>query len=345
MNKERFFELTTLHLSEEISETEKRELEQLLENESYKNEFDSICAKWKNSTRDKNLFNPEEGIERLTEKLIENDHNFTWPSPSINHIQSSNHPIILKYAAAILIFFTASFLTYYYILSLGESAEIDWNQKITALGDRSVINYSDGTRITLNSNSNLRYPAEFGDYKREIYLDGEAYFEVAPDSTKPFLVHSGLVTTEVLGTKFNVSAFSDEDKIRVSLVEGQVKVENPDSGKGQVESILSQNFQITYDITNNTSKIEKFDSLEIIGWRRNVLVFNDESLSTVFNKLERAYGVQFELKDSLNGSIKLTANFNNENFWTVATVIKKVTKLEYQTFEVDNKLSKIVFSK
>ena len=104
-----------------------------------------------------------------------------------------------------------------------------WSEKATIAGQKSIITLYDGTTITLNAGSKLKYPKSFQGDTREVYLEGEAYFEVAHNPDKPFIVHSGKFTTIDLGTAFNIKAFSDENDFKVSLISGKVSVSKSDS--------------------------------------------------------------------------------------------------------------------
>ncbi len=236
--------------------------------------------------------------------------------------------------------------TLLYFINFNNSLEgIKWNEKETKLGQKSIITLLDGTRITMNAESKLLYPSKFGEFNREVYLSGEAYFEVTHMSETPFIVHSDCASTTVLGTKFNVKAFPDEEELVVSLVEGSVKVSNKYSDNIRNDIQLSKGQQVSINKDSGNEDKNIFDPLLVTGWKDNVLVFKNAPILDVFKMLSRTYGVKFELGEIENKFKRITVNFDNESFWAIVTVIKKVTKLNYFTIEEDDQLSKIVFTK
>ena len=174
-------------------------------------------------------------------------------------------------------------------------------------------------------------------------MEGEAYFEVTHDVIKPFIVHSGNISTTDLGTKFDVSAFPNEETIIVSLEEGKVEVSTNKSGTQKEDIILSPSQQLIYNKEKAISKIEQFDLEKTIGWKDNILVFDNEPLSKVLIPLERYFGVKFEIADQSLANRTIKANFKNNSFWTVTEVLKKATGLTYKTIQENNELKKIIF--
>jgi Fe2+-dicitrate sensor, membrane component len=218
-----------------------------------------------------------------------------------------------------------------------------WNEKKTVMGEKIIVTLLDGTSITLNADSKLKYPVRFGEESREVALQGEAYFEITHDADKPFIVHTGDVSTIDLGTKFNVKAFPNDKNITVSLEDGKVKVSARDRRAEKKEIILAPTQQFVYNKEDETSTIESFDFQKTSGWKDNILVFDNEPLSNVLIPLERYFGVKFEIADQSLASRLVKANFRNESFWTVVKVIEKATGLTYKTTKENNELKKIVF--
>jgi len=251
-----------------------------------------------------------------------------------------------KVAAAIafcLLLARGTFLLYD---SLSEHAEtITWEEKVTGMGENWIVTYQDGSRVILNADSKLRYPRNFANGVRELYLQGEAYFEVSRDSARPFIVHSGHISTTVLGTVFNVKAFPDENGVVVSLLEGHVSVSR-ESVEKESPSVLLQPLQrLVYEKSNRTIAVEDLDVQRAVGWKDNNLKFDKEPLRNIFVVLERAYAVKFELSDSAYGTRKISANFNQASLWTVAEVIKRITGLKYRKVVENKTVKKVVFYK
>ena len=125
----------------------------------------------------------------------------------------------------------------------------------------------------------------------EVSLEGEASFEVNQDASKPFVVRTGNVTTTDLGTKFDVSAFQNDETITISLEEGKVEVTTNKSGTKKEDIYLTPTHQLIYNKEKETSNVESFDSQKATGWKDNILVFDDEPFSKVLVPLERYFGV------------------------------------------------------
>jgi ferric-dicitrate binding protein FerR (iron transport regulator) len=225
------------------------------------------------------------------------------------------------------------------------SNQIVWNERKTVSGEKSIVNFSDGTKITLNGNSKLKYLAKPFNNRREVYLEGEAFFEVNHDSSRQFVVNCNNISTTDIGTKFNISAYSNEKEIKVSLVAGQVNISEYETDHIKKETMLQPKQQYLYNTINKTYNIKEFDVEEIIGWKDNYLKFNNETLTNVFARLERAYGVKFELAPGVSGNYLITTNFQNTSLMTITEAIKKFTGFNYTTIKENDQTKKIIFEK
>ncbi|MEW6702046.1 MAG: FecR domain-containing protein, partial [Bacteroidota bacterium] len=340
MSEERFLELTARYLSNEASNEERASFYNYLEKDEYYNLFTHLKGEWEKAgiLPFESEFNIESGIEKLAEKI-----QMTEPSFSFTHKKNTTqtkflfNTTLLKYAASIaFLLVLVTWVIYLSGIFQQKPVVIAWNEKQTVMGEKYIVTLFDGTTITLNADSKLKYPNHFANDKRDIYLEGEAYFEVQSDSSKPFIVHSGNLSTTVLGTKFNVSAFPNEKNISVSLVEGSVKVDK--EIKGTVENIvmLQPEQQLVYNKEKKISTVRQFDLQDATGWKDNKLIFRKETFANVLVKLERAYGVKFELQDKSFSNQKVTANFHNESLWTVSEALKKLTGLQYKIIKENN---------
>ena len=126
--------------------------------------------------------------------------------------------------------------------------------------------------------------------QREVYLNGEAYFEVAKNAEKPFIVHAADLNVKVLGTKFNVSSYPDEPNIKVSLVEGRVKVSTASDGVDKF--YLSPNEQAVYDKAKKTLSVRAVDAGSQVAWTTGRLVFVNETLFHILKTIGKKYDVQ-----------------------------------------------------
>ncbi len=152
-------------------------------------------------------------------------------------------------------------------------------------GKRSFVEFSDGTRAMLNSGSHLVYPASFGQGKREIYLAGEIYLDVAKDASWPFHVRTDKLDVRVLGTSFNITAYNDDGYADVVLVEGSVEVTTVSKQK----AVISPGNCLHYD--GNRMSVRNVDVAYYTGWKDGYIKLNGDPLSEVFKRLSRYYNV------------------------------------------------------
>lgn len=154
---------------------------------------------------------------------------------------------------------------------------------------------SDNTKVFLNAGSSLRYPVRFRGDKREVFLEGEGYFEVTKDSTAPFIVKTGEVDVRVLGTSFNVSAYPEGKVVEATLVEGKVSVDY----KAKTRT-LSPGMQLVYDRARGDSEVREVDTEVYTSWKDGYYYFKRESLEHIMDMLSRWYDVNvFYLNDDL----------------------------------------------
>jgi ferric-dicitrate binding protein FerR (iron transport regulator) len=346
MNKELFMKLVTRYLSRETSIDETEHLNLLLKQKRYSTLFNAINEQWAKAGNRESFFeyNTERGLKLLTAKIRKYNPSFRWEKEVKQKYSFLYHPRHLRIAASIaflILLVTGAFFVTNILKQ--KSVSIAWNEKRTVMGEKIIVTMIDGTKITLNADSKLKYPVHFGEESREVYLEGEAYFEVTHDANKPFIVHTGDVSTTDLGTKFNVCAFPNEESIIVSLEEGKVEVSKNESGAKNGNLILAPTQQWIYNKEEETNKIEQFDFQKAIGWKDNILVFDNEPLSNVLMPLERYFGVKFEIADQSLANRTIKANFRNESFWTVVKVLEKATGLTYKTMKENNELKRVVF--
>ena len=167
-------------------------------------------------------------------------------------------------------------------------------------GKQFRLTLSDGTEVWLNSDSVLEYPASFdGCSHRDVYLTGEAYFEVARDEDCPFIVNlDNDEKIEVLGTSFNVNSYPDNDCNVTTLVSGKIAYRHDSSDK---EVILLPDQQICVDRAEGSAEIREVDAGTTVDWKGNYLTFENESLPVLARRLSRMYGIEIIVGEHLAG--------------------------------------------
>ncbi|UOR04972.1 FecR domain-containing protein [Hymenobacter aerilatus] len=195
----------------------------------------------------------------------------------------------------------------------------------TAAGQQQTLRLPDGSRVTLAPQSQLRYPTQFATGNREVYLEGEAFFEVSKNPHRPFRVHSGALVTRVLGTRFNVQARPGADQVAVSLVEGRVEVLDQ-----QTTYQLAPGQQLLADRRTGRMYRQPFSPDRVTGWRQRQLIFQNEKLTDVADQIERLYGVKLVFADTATANVRLWATFRNEPLPQVLAALQEAGPIAYR---------------
>ena len=185
-----------------------------------------------------------------------------------------------------------------------------WLSASATQGETLTLTLPDGSTAILNSGSNLRYPATFARKKREVQLDGEAFFEVTSNPKKPFIVKTEILTTEVLGTSFNIEAFPSQNEARVRV----------QAGAQQCELHPSQ--QAVFHKTTQQIQVQTVATNDFTDWKEGILRFRESSLPTVVQKIEKHYGVQIRLEVENAERCYLSGTFVKED---LNVVLKQLT--------------------
>jgi transmembrane sensor len=183
----------------------------------------------------------------------------------------------------------------------GSSTEVLYNTITTPKGGQYQLVLADGSKVWLNAASSLRYPATFSGNERKVELTGEGYFEIAKNSSMPFRVNvAGKSEVEVLGTHFNINAYSDEVSINTTLLEGIVKVSATGSGLTTKDSkLLSPGQQAQQNSTGQIAVKKNNDIDEVMAWKNGKFIFQDADIQSIMRQIERWYDVEV----SFNGNI------------------------------------------
>nr|WP_121273533.1 FecR family protein [Pedobacter schmidteae] len=173
-----------------------------------------------------------------------------------------------------------------------KDSKLQYNTIATPRGGKYQINLPDGTKVWLNSASELKYPVIFASNERRVELKGEAYFEVSKNKTSPFHVKTINQDLEVLGTHFNINAFADEQETKTTLLEGSVKIVPVNSNRSSKipgSVLLKPGQQVVLD--KDELNVKKADISEVMSWKNGVFQFNDTELSSIMRQASRWYDV------------------------------------------------------
>ena len=199
-------------------------------------------------------------------------------------------------------------------------------KKATNRSESKFLLLDDSTQVWLNAVSSLEYPDQFAAGKREVYLSGEAYFDVKHAETIPFIIHTGKVTTTVLGTAFNIKAYPGQKTITISVSRGKVKVTRPDGW----ETTLLKGQQLK--IEGGRKGIERnIATEEIAAWQKGSLVYDDEAMEDVVADLQRVYNVEIRITNESIKKLSIGTTFRREiGVDQALQVLCKLTDTEYK---------------
>lgn len=201
---------------------------------------------------------------------------------------------------------------------------------VTRRGQRADLLLPDGSRVTLGVGSRLRYPTRYAGASRDLYLDGEAYFQVAHDPAKPFRVHTARGIAEDLGTAFGVRAYG-ADELEVVVAEGAVVLRNLPEGTAARDSAVLR--QADYGVVDRAGRVSRTSNVDVdayLAWRQGKLVFHDTPVREVLRRLSRWYDIDLEIADSTVAERPFTASFDNEPAERVLDVLALTMRLRYE---------------
>lgn len=199
-------------------------------------------------------------------------------------------------------------------------------------GKRFNIVFSDGSKAYLNSGSVIRYPVKFiEDKKREVFLEGEAFFDVTENKNELFIVNSNGINVEVYGTKFNVRNYSEDFNSDIVLVEGSVGINNSEVSE---LTMLKPGFKGSVDKENFRVETSKVNTKIYTSWIDGEVIFRNETFSQILKKLERLYNVTIinNKNESLDEVFNAAIDVENENIEQVLEYFNKIYNIEYQIF-------------
>ena len=358
-------ELVIKYLTGESIEAERLAMDQWFsEKTENKRYFEEIAFLWKAS-----------GITReVDEEVKRNDWDLIlgrieWQPESHKIPPKKSRNIVIKFlrvAAIFIIAFSFSWAGFYFLNKRPSGDSLAYNQIITAKGQKSQIILSDGTKVWLNSETILKYPTVFNENQREVFLEGEAFFEVQKKENKiPFIVKTDDIDIEVLGTRFNVRAYADEEIVETTVVEGSICVLTKGLELSQEKNVLLKTNQKATLIkkgsqvllseveldkptlvksAQRTPSISPTEKEQILvsskvnvelhtAWKDDLLVFQSETLENITYKLERWYDVEGHIENEELKTYRYTGKFEHkETLNQVLEILSLTTPINY-TFE------------
>jgi len=208
-----------------------------------------------------------------------------------------------------------------------EPAPLVYNTISTPRAGQYRLTLTDGTKVWLNAATSLQFPASFAGKERRVKLTGEAYFEVAPNATQPFIVETPYQSVEVLGTHFNVNAYEDEALTRTTLLEGKVKVQS-----GASSQVIKPGQQAA-SMQAGSIHINEADTEEAVAWKNGYFKFNKADIQTIMRQLERWYDVDVEYRGAVPTDLFVGKINRSENI----SGVLRILELSKVQFKIENR--------
>jgi transmembrane sensor len=268
---------------------------------------------------DKNL--PEDAPDQILDRIHRQIRHESIPERPNGFVR-----VFQKVAAILIIPLLLGFLLTYYLQSRETHAKTAMAEILCPEGVRTKFVLPDGTTGFLNSGSSLEYPVHFT-RERNVSLKGEAYFDVVPDIKRPFTVKTPHLSTRVLGTQFNVIAYENENLEEIILKEGQIVVFTP---QGKKLATLKPDQKLGVDLSAKTYKITSVQADQYVSWTEGKLVFRNESIQQVANRLGRWFNVELEVKDPDLLQYVLWATFEDEPLEEVLKLLALAAPIKYE---------------
>lgn len=237
--------------------------------------------------------------------------------------------LFVQKAAAVLLL-PLLLLSGYLLLHLREEAPVFYLEARMTPGMTGSTVLPDGTKIWLNSSSSLTYPNRFSGQTREVTLDGEAYFEVVHQPDKPFIVHTGRSCVKVLGTTFNIDAYSSNDFIAATLVEGSIEFNYRNKDNLSRTLAVKPSQQVYYDKKTSEATAGETYVPKDIAWKNGQIILRETPLSDILWILSKRFNVEFIVKDPAFYHYSFTGVFTNQQIERVLEHFKRSSGMRYQ---------------
>jgi transmembrane sensor len=281
------------------------------------------------STQNEAAYQEQKRIWQLTSpsEAEEVDTDAAWLKVKSQLTQKPETKVIPMYskvwrvAASVILLIGMMWLMRYYLFP-------NYGMEVIESGDSPIaVVLPDKSQVWLNKGSKLLYDKEFDDQERIVQLEGEAFFQVHRDTSRPFIILSNRAKTQVLGTSFNLRAYPNEPLIELAVATGKVSFRDKDNKTEEV--ILTPGFAATLNTKHQAITRTTFTEENAWAWKTGKLHFQNEGLANVLTALERYYDVKLELHNSSVGNCQFTGTFQHTALEEVLQVLEATLQLKY----------------
>ena len=310
-------------LNGEATSGEKEEFYRLLENDEKEKElFFEVKSLWLRASMQRTTEAADAEFDDLWQKINQREKKSSW----------SLGKRLLHYAAIFIFILGIGGIAGYFIAKNNFEFQDSGTQKYTATrGSVSIVEFPDGTKVWLNSESKLTFREDHKNKQRFAELTGEAYFEVAHRDDFPFMVKAGKLVVHDLGTTFNIKAYPEDNYVETSLVEGKAEILT-EAGKSIVSLTPGESAMYLYD--ENKMELRAISDNVLSAWRDGKFVIRDQRLEDIFKELSRWYGIEFEFENNKLRDYRFTGNIKKTTTALhVLKVLKAATDFNYRIIE------------
>lgn len=271
-----------------------------------KNWLDSLDLE--NTKEEEQIYNEESA--RLLRKL-------TRKRPLLKRLKP-----VIAVAASILVLLAVVYGSLKYT-SFNQIQQVDYTEIRTGVGQTRTVTLADGTQVTLNACSKLVYPGQFLDNNRTVELTGQAFFKVARNEDQPFIVHTDRFNVKVLGTQFDVRAYSEDEFLSVNVESGKVQVDMPEA----MTRLVANEKLIINTLNNNYYK--ETESTNVAVWRSGNLLFKKTPLKEVAKELERVYNCKITFKEGQSFDNLISGEHTNQSLESVLESLEHISGIHH----------------
>lgn len=331
MQDNRFILLLTRKLSGEATPAELEELAGIISlNPAYKEDADIFNRYWQQEEQEQNV-NTESALQKtLTQLGLD-------PMPQLNPEDGGVRKIsfikmIMRIAAVLALLAVLGIGAYQLFNDPSASKNNDRNlvQKQNAKGIKSTIALADGSKVWLNADSRIQYPSVFTGNTREVYLNGEAFFDIEKNPNKPFIIHLAKGTIRVVGTSFNIKAYDNEPVVETSVSTGKVAFIPKLKNNKEADTIfLTPNNKVIYQVATEHATTAATISEEDKAWTDGKLIFRSMLFDEIAIELERNFGKKIVFDNDDIRSYRLTGSFQNNTLPEILYYLSKTKPFSY----------------
>ena len=325
MTDQRFTELLGKQLAGEISSDESVELKSILaENAAHRSEYEKLQGYFDSESPE------EENIDSVFERIKAQ---IKVPTESgLSVVKRNAYNIWLKVAAVAAIVLVGVLIYNRETIFFNSTKQLALTQVLTKAAEVKTIELADGSTVKINSGSNLKYPTHFDGETRDVYLSGEAFFDVKKDPEHPFIVHTEQLAVKVLGTAFDVKAYQNDAFTETTLIRGKVSI----TVKNNTQNfILKPNDKFT--LSNGKASVSQLTIYNAVGadkvietaWTNHELIYKNNSFDEIAKLFERWYGINIIFKEVELKTVRFTGHVDKETLPEALNVLKLIENFKY----------------